>query len=73
MSRTHITARAVAAAVPAQRSVLTTGTWLHIPSAAPGVLRVRPLPFEATASYVQRLATAYRLTLPQLLDGAASS
>nr|WP_239106753.1 TniQ family protein [Streptomyces rubrogriseus] len=26
--------------------------------------------FEATASYVQRLATAYRLTLPQLLDGA---
>ncbi len=60
----------MAAAVPAQRSVVTTGTWLHIPSAAPGVLRVRPLPFEATASYVQRLATAYRLTLPQLLDGA---
>ncbi|MFD7225673.1 TniQ family protein [Streptomyces sp. NPDC059892] len=35
------------------------------------MLRVRPLTFEATASYVQRLATAYRLTLPQLLDGAS--
>ncbi|PHQ52407.1 hypothetical protein BLA24_07605 [Streptomyces cinnamoneus] len=41
-----------------------------MPSAAPGVLRVRPLTGEATASYVHRLATAYRLTLPQLLDGA---
>jgi hypothetical protein len=34
------------------------------------VFRLRPLPFEATASYVQRLATAYQLTLPQFLDGA---
>lgn len=70
MSRTHVTARAAAAAVPAQRSVVTTGTWLHIPSAAPGVLRVRPLPSEATASYVQRLAETYQLALPQILDGA---
>ncbi|MFF4756642.1 hypothetical protein ACWD5R_43275 [Streptomyces sp. NPDC002514] len=28
------------------------------------------MPFEATASYLQRLAYTYRLTLPQLLDGA---
>ncbi|MFJ4828294.1 TniQ family protein [Streptomyces bacillaris] len=33
------------------------------------MLRVRPLPFEATASYAQRLACIYQLTLPQLLDG----
>ncbi|MFI0264754.1 TniQ family protein [Streptomyces sp. NPDC017056] len=71
MSRTDITDRAAAAAIPAQqRGVLTTQAWLQIPSAAPGVLRLRPLPGEATASYAQRLATAYRLTLPQLLDGA---
>ncbi|MEV8395213.1 MULTISPECIES: TniQ family protein [unclassified Streptomyces] len=69
MSRTDVTTHATAGADAAQRSAVTTGTWLHIPSAAPGVLRVRPLTFEATASYVQRLATAYRLTLPQLLDG----
>ncbi|MFF3734983.1 hypothetical protein ACFYXM_33080 [Streptomyces sp. NPDC002476] len=30
----------------------------------------RPLLFEATASYLQRLAGAYRPTLPQLLDGS---
>lgn len=70
MSRTDVTARTTPAAVPAQRSVVTTGTWRHIPSAAPGVLRLRPLAFEATASYVQRLVTPHRLTLPQLLDGA---
>lgn len=33
------------------------------------MLRVRPLPFEATASYGQRLADTYQLTLSQLLDG----
>ncbi|MFF7339693.1 TniQ family protein [Streptomyces sp. NPDC008163] len=33
------------------------------------MIGVRPLPFEATASYVQRLAGTYRLTLSQLLDG----
>ncbi|OKH92407.1 hypothetical protein AB852_26055 [Streptomyces uncialis] len=43
---------------------------MRIPSAAPGVFRVRPLPGETTASYAQRLADAYRLTLPQLLDSA---
>ncbi|WP_151484243.1 TniQ family protein [Streptomyces albicerus] len=36
---------------------------------ATGALRVRPLPAEATASYLARLAHAYRLTLPHLLDG----
>ncbi|MGP3633496.1 TniQ family protein [Streptomyces sp. 24-1644] len=70
MSRTDVTARTAVTAAPAQRAVLTTEVWLRIPSAAPGVLRVRPLTGEATASYVQRLAPAYRLTLPQLLDGA---
>ncbi|WEP00718.1 TniQ family protein (plasmid) [Streptomyces sp. FXJ1.172] len=69
MTRTDVTARDTAAAVPAQRSVVTAGTWLQIPSAAPGVLHVRPLTGEATASYVQRLASAYQLTPPQLLDG----
>ncbi|MEU0596542.1 MULTISPECIES: TniQ family protein [Streptomyces] len=70
MTRTDVTAGDAAAAVPAQRSVVTAGTWLQIPSAAPGVLRVRPLTGEATASYVQRLASGYQLTLPQLLHGA---
>ncbi|WP_234545306.1 TniQ family protein [Streptomyces shenzhenensis] len=70
MTRTAITARDTAAAVPAQRSVVTAGTWLQVPSAAPGVLHIRPLTGEATASYVQRLATVYQLTLPQFLDGA---
>ncbi|MDX3801095.1 TniQ family protein, partial [Streptomyces sp. AK04-3B] len=35
----------------------------------PGPLRVRPLPGEATASYLTRLAAAYRLSPAQLLDG----
>ncbi|MFJ9034600.1 TniQ family protein [Streptomyces sp. NPDC102274] len=70
MSRTDVTARGAAAAAPAQRGVLTAEASHRTPSAAPGVLRVRPLPSEATASYVQRLADAYQLTLPQLLDGA---
>ncbi|MFJ7046834.1 TniQ family protein [Streptomyces sp. NPDC101112] len=70
MSRTDATTRARAATVPAQRGVLTAEAWLQAPSAAPGVFRVRPLPCEATASYVQRLANACQLTLPQLLDGA---
>ncbi|MFH8805586.1 hypothetical protein ACH4F6_39655 [Streptomyces sp. NPDC017936] len=69
MTRTDVTARDTAAAIPAQRSVITAGTWLQIPSAAPGVLHIRPLTGEATASYAQRLADAYQLTLPQLLDG----
>lgn len=68
MSRADDTTHATAGADAVQR-IVVAGAWLRIPSAAPGVLRIRPLPFEATASYVQRLATAYRLTLPQLLDG----
>lgn len=43
--------------------------WPPTPPAAPGPLRLRPLPREATASYTLRLAAAYQLTLPQLLDG----
>ncbi|GAA3386822.1 hypothetical protein GCM10017752_00330 [Streptomyces roseoviridis] len=70
MSRTDVTASTAVAAAPAQRAILTTEVSLRIPSAAPGMLRVRPLTFEATASYRQPLADAYRLTLPQLLDGA---
>ncbi|MGW4914407.1 TniQ family protein [Streptomyces sp. NPDC004270] len=35
----------------------------------PGPLRVRPLPGETTASYLTRLAAAYRLSPAQLLDG----
>lgn len=69
MTQTDVTARARAASVPAQPSVVTARAWLQTPPAASGVLRVRPLPSEATASYVQRLADAYQLALPQLLDG----
>lgn len=70
MSRTDVAARARAATVPAQPSGDTTAAWLRAPSAAPGVFRLRPLRCEATASYTQRLADTYQLTLPQLLDGA---
>lgn len=70
MSPTDVTARARTATVPAQPNVVTAGAWLRIPSAAQGVFRVRPLHGEATASYTQRLADTYQLTLPQLLDGA---
>ncbi|MGW5532064.1 TniQ family protein [Streptomyces xanthochromogenes] len=70
MSRTDLAARTTAPPSPAQAAILTAEAWLQPPPAAPGVLRVRPLPFEATASYAQRLAIAYQLTLPQLLDGA---
>ncbi|MEV5982092.1 TniQ family protein [Streptomyces sp. NPDC052114] len=69
MSRSDVTTRAAAGAHAARR-IVVAGAWLRIPSAAAGVLRVRPLPGEATASYVQRLAMAYQLTLPQLLAGA---
>ncbi|MFC8350835.1 hypothetical protein [Streptomyces sp. NPDC057280] len=34
-----------------------------------GVVRVRPMPFEAPVSYIQRLADIYRLGPAQLLDG----
>jgi hypothetical protein len=70
VSRTDVTDRPTAEADAAQRSLVTEEAWLQAPSAAPGVFRVRPLPHEATASYVQSLADAYHLTLPQLLDGA---
>lgn len=58
MSRTDVTTPAA------------PGALLQIPSAAPGVFRVRPLAGEAPASYARRLAATYQLTLPQLLGGA---
>lgn len=70
MSRTDVTDRAVAEAGAPQCSAVTARAWLQVPAAAPGVFRVRPLPGEATASYAQRIAMSYQLTLPQLLDGA---
>ncbi|MFJ7206693.1 TniQ family protein [Streptomyces sp. NPDC098789] len=36
---------------------------------APGALRIRPLPHEAAASYLHRLAGTYRLDSRQLLEG----
>lgn len=69
MSRTDITVRATTGTGTAQR-IAVSGGWLQIPSAAPGVFRIRPLSGEATASSTQRLADTYQLTLPQLLDGA---
>ncbi|MEU6071496.1 TniQ family protein [Streptomyces sp. NPDC047082] len=39
------------------------------PRPAPGALRLRPLPGEVTASYLARLASAYRMPLTHLLDG----
>jgi TniQ len=47
----------------------TAPAWVRPATPGPGVFRVRPLPGEATASYTARLATAYQLTLPHLLDG----
>ncbi|TJZ99433.1 TniQ family protein [Actinacidiphila oryziradicis] len=43
--------------------------WAAAAHPAPGVFRVRPLPGEATASYLTRLAHTWRLPLPDLLDG----
>ncbi|MET9181878.1 TniQ family protein [Kitasatospora aureofaciens] len=40
----------------------------YAPPVTPGCQRVRPLPRETTASYLTRLAHAYRQNLPQLLD-----
>lgn len=40
-----------------------------VPEQQPGALRLRPLRYESTASYLHRLADTYQLTLPQLLDG----
>lgn len=69
MSPTDITTRAAPGVGTAQR-IVVAGAWLRIPSAAPGVFRVRPLGGEATGPDAQRLADAHQLTLPQLLNGA---
>ncbi|MEU8686441.1 TniQ family protein [Streptomyces sp. NPDC048611] len=68
MSRADVTTRATAGADAARR-IVVAGAWLRTGSAAPGVLRVRPLAGEATASYIQRLVDVYQLTFPQLLHG----
>lgn len=52
-------------------SSLVAGAWVQIPPPQPGVFQVRPLPFEATASYIERLSHAYQLTSAQLLDGCS--
>ncbi|MFC4959748.1 TniQ family protein [Streptomyces mauvecolor] len=49
------------------------GAWAQLSPPPPGVFRIRPLSFEATASYSERLSHAYRLTLPQLCDGLGIS
>ncbi|MFH8387943.1 TniQ family protein [Kitasatospora sp. NPDC018058] len=44
---------------------------VYAPPVTPGCQRIRPLPHETTASYLTRLAHAYRQNLPQLLDALA--
>jgi hypothetical protein len=72
VNRTGVADHAANAALPAQRgaTVASAEAWLLTSATTPGMLRVRPLPHEATASYTHRLAGTYQLTLPQLLDGA---
>ncbi|MEU5189900.1 TniQ family protein [Streptomyces klenkii] len=70
MNRPLLAAGLAAAPSSEQGGMPSTGAWAQIPPPAAGVFRVRPLPYEATASYLQRLAAAYRLTLPQLCEGA---
>lgn len=58
------------AITPTQTAPPHTATaWAQPGPPGPGVFRVRPLPSEATASYTSRLAAAYLLPLPHLLDG----
>ncbi|SED28405.1 TniQ protein [Streptomyces sp. 2112.3] len=70
MNQALLTAGCAAAPGALRGGAPAAGAWAQIPLPAPGVFRIRPLAFEATASYLQRLAGAYRLTLPQLLDSA---
>ncbi len=69
MSQSVLGAAAAAASDTERGDAPFVGAWAQIPPPAPGAFRVRPLPYEANASYLQRLASVYRLTLPQLLDG----
>jgi len=61
------------APLPQSRPHLANGTHAASRGRAtlpgPGILRVRPLPLEATASYLGRVAGIYHLTLPQFLGG----
>ncbi|MEU8915553.1 TniQ family protein [Streptomyces nigrescens] len=70
MNQTLLTAGCAATPGALQGGAPAPGAWAQLPLPAPGVFRIRPLAFEATDSYLQRLASAYRLTLPQLLDNA---
>jgi hypothetical protein len=57
------------ATTPTQTApVRNAAAWAQPAPPGPGVLRVRPLPGEATASYTARHAAAYHLTLTHLLD-----
>ncbi|QEU96969.1 hypothetical protein CP970_44015 [Streptomyces kanamyceticus] len=69
VNQTALAAPWRAAPDTARGSTPVAGAWAHILPPAAGVFRVRPLPYEATASYLKRLAGIYRLTLSQLLDG----
>ncbi|MET7304759.1 TniQ family protein [Embleya sp. NPDC005575] len=44
-------------------------TWRYPQLSPSGVLRIAPVAFESTASYLGRLADAYRMGVAQLLDG----
>ncbi|MGK5732593.1 hypothetical protein [Streptomyces sp. URMC 124] len=68
MSQTPLAAPAAAAPDTERSHAPVVGAWARTPPPAAGVLRIRPLPYEATASYLEHLAHAYRLALPQLLD-----
>jgi len=46
-----------------------TGQFTREPAPHPGVFRVRPLALETCASWLNRLAATYTLTLPKLLAG----
>lgn len=46
-----------------------TAPWAAAVGTTPGALRVRPIPHEATTSYLGRLAATYRVSAAQLLDG----
>lgn len=68
MNQTLLTAGRAAAPSALQGGAPAAGAWAQLPLPSPGVFRIRPLAFEATASYLERVAGTYRLTLPQLLD-----
>lgn len=73
MNQTLLAARLPAASGTERSDAPAAGAWAQLPPPHPGVFRIRPLPFEATASYLERLAHVYQLTLSQLCDGLGIS